>query len=91
MSRAGEAFSWRGEGNPATHDDGYSNIHQHQKRQVAGGRAEGSGEAGGGKSSAWGDGGAGGQRPAGQPKVGVLDRLGLVSEPFVERRDRADQ
>ncbi|CAM9128018.1 unnamed protein product, partial [Ectocarpus sp. 12 AP-2014] len=78
-SRAGEAFSWRGEGDGKTGNDSNSNrhysgsssaSHQHDGRQHQ--REEYSGGGGGGAA----DGGAGAD--PGQSKLGVLDRLGLV-------------
>ncbi|CAN0163271.1 unnamed protein product, partial [Scytosiphon promiscuus] len=77
-SRAGEAFSWRGEGHTAPHANGYGNTQQHQNTH-AGGEGGGRPAASGGDSPfTWIDGSSGGEKPAGQSKVGVLDRLGLV-------------
>ncbi|CBN74844.1 conserved unknown protein [Ectocarpus siliculosus] len=77
-SRAGEAFSWREEGDGKTGDNSNSNSHysgsssashqndgrQHQREEYGGGGGGGA-EGGGGVET-------------GQSKVGVLDRLGLV-------------
>ncbi|CAM9295298.1 unnamed protein product, partial [Ectocarpus sp. 13 AM-2016] len=80
-SRAGEAFSWRGEGDGKTGHNSNSNSHshysgsssashqyderQHQPKEYSGGGGGGAAEGGAGADP-------------GQSKVGVLDRLGLV-------------
>ncbi|CAB1101133.1 unnamed protein product [Ectocarpus sp. CCAP 1310/34] len=78
-SRAGEAFSWRGEGDGRTGNSSNSNSHysgssspSHQHDGLQHQREEYSGGGGGGAAE-----GGGGVHP-GQSKVGVLDRLGLV-------------